>query len=123
MKAPRITRKRYTESIRREGLAMVLAFSKVGIVFPTHNAFEAVRLARRYNKIQEDRCNGEMSSMKEAEEENTETKILNIVQPHGVSATFGGDPRGYSVKLHAPTQDVYNTLGGKEEGYGIGEEA
>lgn len=36
-----------------------------------------------------------------------------------VSVTFDGDPRGYVVKLHLP-DGAYNTLGGRETGWGIG---
>ncbi len=30
----------------------------------------------------------------------------------------GGDPRGYTLKIHLPTER-YNTWGGKEEGWGV----
>jgi hypothetical protein len=31
---------------------------------------------------------------------------------------FGGDPRGYTVKVHLPNH-AYNTWGGAESGYGV----
>ena len=34
-------------------------------------------------------------------------------------ADVTGDPRGYCLKLHLP-DGSYNTMGGKENGYGIG---
>lgn len=36
-----------------------------------------------------------------------------ILKPH-----FGGDPRGYTVKVKLPS-GVHNTFGGSEEGYGV----
>ncbi len=47
-----------------------------------------------------------------------ERRITEICQSIGVRPNFGGDPRGYTVKLHLPT-GVYNTWGGAEEGYGV----
>ena len=36
-----------------------------------------------------------------------------------LSGCVSGDPRGYCLKLHLPNGD-WNSLGGKEAGYGIG---
>jgi len=36
---------------------------------------------------------------------------------------FPGDPRGFTVKLHAPNGQVFNTWGGAETGYGIGDKS
>ncbi len=50
--------------------------------------------------------------------EQLERRITEICQSIGVRPNFGGDPRGYTVKLHLPT-GAYNTMGGQEEGYGV----
>ncbi len=50
--------------------------------------------------------------------EQIERRITEICQSIGVRPNFGGDPRGYTVKLHLPT-GAYNTMGGAEDGYGV----
>ncbi len=48
-------------------------------------------------------------------------KLQAIAKKHGVTikAEVTGDPRGYCLKLHLPDQS-WNSLGGKESGFGIG---
>ena len=79
-----------------------------------------VRLAKEYHRIQEHDCNGTKTPRMATRETTIENLIRDIVTKVGLRVHFDGDPRGYCVKLHAPNQDVYNTWGGKESGYGIG---
>lgn len=79
-----------------------------------------VRLAKEYHKIQEHDCNGTKTERMNAREINIETEIRAMVAKYGLKVHFDGDPRGYCVKLHAPQGNVWNTLGGRETGYGIG---
>jgi len=83
--------------------------------------------ASRYAKIQERWCSEEMSDATraavETQEKSLETKITALVQPYGPRVEYGGDPRGYTVKLHFAPIDgrkPSNTWGGEESGYGIG---
>jgi hypothetical protein len=85
-----------------------------------------IRLARQYQRIQARRCNNVMDRYTEARLELTENrlriKILALrdeLKPFIGRITFNGDPRGYCIKLHLRSE-AYNTLGGKESGYGIG---
>ena len=47
-----------------------------------------------------------------------EKRMLAILKPYGFDATFGGDPRGFTVKLKLPS-GASNTWGGSEDGYGV----
>lgn len=79
-----------------------------------------VKLAKEYCTLQERRCNGELYKTIDARETSLERRILDIAVRFDLKVEFSGDPRGFCVKLHAPSKDVYNTWGGKESGYGIG---
>jgi len=54
-------------------------------------------------------------------EEQLERRITALVAElgEGWRVTFGGDPRGYTVKLHVPGEPRGNTWGGAEEGWGV----
>ena len=55
----------------------------------------------------------------EKRQAQVEARIVAILKPFpGIVADFGGDPRGYTVKLQLPS-GAYNTWGGQESGYGI----
>lgn len=54
----------------------------------------------------------------EKREAQIERRISELASEIGCKANFGGDPRGYTVKLILPGGE-YNTWGGKEEGYGV----
>jgi hypothetical protein len=47
-----------------------------------------------------------------------EKRIAAICDQLGIRPDFGGDPRGYTVKVHLPT-GASNTWGGREDGYGV----
>lgn len=47
-----------------------------------------------------------------------EARMAAICAELGLRADFGGDPRGYTVKVHLPT-GASNTWGGREDGYGV----
>lgn len=49
----------------------------------------------------------------------TEAKLVALLDPFGIRVETGGDPRGYTVKLHLPT-GAHNTWGnGGADGYGV----
>lgn len=81
--------------------------------------------ARQHCRIQERWCSEEMdaerSELVSIRESSIEGYIRAAAISLGLRAHFDGDPRGFTVKLHAPTGDAFNTWGGKESGYGIGE--
>jgi hypothetical protein len=85
------------------------------------NIHMLIKLARRHARLQEHSCNGTMTPRMETLERNTEARISMLAMTYGLRAEFQGDPRGYTTKLHTPSGDVFNTLGGRESGYGIGE--
>ena len=51
-----------------------------------------------------------------------EKRMLAILKPYGFDVTFGGDPRGFTVKLKLPS-GASNTWGGSEDGYGVPQRA
>lgn len=69
--------------------------------------------ARELGKLQEKR-----DARIEREEKRIEARIAEICKPFGIRPDFGGDPRGYTVKLHL-ANGKYNTWGGEESGYGV----
>lgn len=95
-----------------------------------------LRHAKTHGRLSEESCNGHpcQGSMMpadkinalqerwdariERETERIEKRIKAICEPFGIVPDFGGDPRGYTVKLHLPSKR-YNTWGGEESGYGI----
>lgn len=58
----------------------------------------------------------------EKREARVEARMRAILAPFGIVPTFGGDPRGYTVKLKLPS-GAYNTWGGSEEGFGVPQRA
>lgn len=81
---------------------------------------DMVRMSKSYSRIQEHDCNGTKTKRMESTERGLEKRISAIAEKFGLKVEFQGDPRGFTVKLHAQKSNVYNTLGGSESGYGIG---
>lgn len=84
---------------------------------------DMINKAKRHHTLQERYCSEEMSDETrercEGKEKGLERDIREIAAKFGLTAHFDGDPRGFTVKLHAPKQKVGNTWGGAETGYGI----
>lgn len=55
----------------------------------------------------------------EARVKGAERRVSQIGAKYGVSFAFGGDPRGFSVRLLTPHTGAYNSWGGAECGYGV----
>ena len=66
--------------------------------------------------------NGEAAEAWEAAREKkelaVEKRITDICAGFKLPVIFGGDPRGYTVKVKFPS-GRYNTFGGAEEGWGV----
>lgn len=54
----------------------------------------------------------------EKQEARIENLIRDICTAYTLPVTFGGDPRGFTVKLHF-SSGRFNSWGGREEGYGV----
>ena len=72
--------------------------------------------AKRHHTAQEHVCSTEGYV---DPSEAIEARVRELAGLLGVRVTFGGDPRGYTVKLHVEGDKLYNTWGGAESGYGI----
>lgn len=85
-------------------------------------AGDLMRLARRHQSLAVAMCNGypdeRGAELAERETERIRKRITEITTSLGLSARFGGDPRGYTVKIAFPS-GAYNTWGGREEGWGV----
>ena len=108
--------------------AVALSGPLGGLVLP--GAVKTLRdLAKKYERLQIEQCNGdepdagsaEWQARLAAQDDKLEARILAHVAaafPAGYRVTFGGDPRGFTVKVHTP-DGRYNSFGGAEDGYGI----
>jgi hypothetical protein len=89
-----------------------------------HLIQDMVNKAKRHHSVQEKYCSEDMSDENRARAESVEAglerDIIEIAHGFGLKVRFGGDPRGFTVRLLAPKEDVYNTWGGPIHGYGIG---
>lgn len=88
-------------------------------ISPTYRLRNMVKLARQHHMIAEAECNGELSQWKLTRRKTIERMITEIAKENGLTVTFSGDPRGFTVKLHSDKPGLYNTFGGQESGYGI----
>ncbi len=89
-----------------------------------HLAEKLIRLARQYARLQERQCNEPVTDAMIEREHRLEGRIKELCNRDNLGpwirgVSFDGDPRGYCVKLRL-FSGAYNTLGGKESGYGIG---
>jgi len=55
---------------------------------------------------------------REKKELAVEKRISDICASFKLPVIFGGDPRGFTVKVKFPS-GIYNTWGGREDGYGV----
>lgn len=76
-------------------------------------------LARSHNKLAEAGCNGELTKAQVTKQGQIELELSEYAREFSLRAQFTGDPRGFTVKLHTESQNMYNTMGGSESGYGI----
>ena len=116
----------YSNEVRR--MAHELSSAQNGLVMPY--ALKALRdRALRYGRIQVSRCNDDPSDKPAGWEERRDSKETQLEDdmrqiiaedfPKGFAILeFGGDPRGYTVKLKRP-DGRYNTWGGAESGWGV----
>lgn len=91
-------------------------------------ARELMRLARRHGKIQERLCNEpDYNGAIKRSDANCERRITELCKAEPIrcavdAVIFGGDPRGYTVKVRLK-DGRYNTWGGAEDGWGVPQEA
>jgi chromosome condensin MukBEF MukE localization factor len=81
-----------------------------------------LRHAKTYDRIQEMWCSEEMSDRRrgalEKKETNLERRITELAERFGAKVKFGGDPRGFTVKLLLKS-GRWNSWGGASEGFGV----
>lgn len=116
-------------SVDQETVEFCKAF-KVQEPFEVLNARRLVQFSRRYRKFCEEACNRPLSSHEENRKEELRQDIVNLVVSglgrDDLFAKLDGDPRGFCVRVISykmGDRAPYNTWGGPEDGYGIGEYA
>lgn len=91
-----------------------------------------LRHARTHGNLAVEECNGppdwllrngqkgidERAAHIAKRQERCEKRIREICADLGLRVELGGDPRGFTVKIHFPS-GKYNTWGGRESGYGV----
>ena len=92
-----------------------------GLVLPGYQ-MSLIRLCAMYARHQERLCNEDLGEWGNAYDDKLMKRITDTLA-HDKSGLiqrieFGGDPRGYTVKVHL-INERYNTWGGKESGWGI----
>jgi hypothetical protein len=96
-------------------------------------ANQFLRLAATHQRLAVDACNGPPDAVapreypvivdlwwkrNQRQMEANETRIFALCAEWGIGASLGGDPRGYTVKLHLP-DGRGNTWGGDTDGWGV----
>jgi len=81
-------------------------------------AGKLIRLAIEYDKIQTRACNGESRPTDDDREKAIEERARKLLDGLGIAVKFGGDPRGFTMRLTLKS-GLYNTWGGAEEGWGV----
>jgi len=112
------------ESVLCNAVPSGTPYEQCGGMIPA--ARELMRLARRHGKLQERLCNepddnGKLVRADEACMDRIQRLIFADDSPlhHAVDkVVFGGDPRGYTVKVIL-RNGKYNTWGGAEDGWGV----
>lgn len=110
-----------SKQLRKDADQLAKHLSEHGANYPQYNpfalSFDLLALARRLNRYNEVECNYGLTERQQKNVERLEKRVRELLPPQ-VGVTFNGDPRGYAVKLHFAS-GVYNTWGGKSEGWGI----
>ena len=92
-----------------------------GIGMKPHAIGEVIRRARRHNRMAGTACNRNLSDREKSADKTNEDRIMALIRENAVDKVpvkFGGDPRGYTVKVMLPNGHS-NTWGGPEDGWGI----
>ena len=84
------------------------------------SVFALVRLARRHSRLVEISLIKKLSAMQTEELETVEGDIKVIVNSLGLNVSFENRINGWTVRLHDKTNLINNTLGGSDNGYGVG---
>lgn len=108
-------------------LTEALAFDVMPAMMPlvTDALARIVVMSRTYARIQETRCNRELLQWEELQESTLETDICSLVDilppvvTGKLTVRFGGDPRGYCVKLHVPNAPRLGNTWGLDGDYGV----
>lgn len=84
------------------------------------SVFTLVRLAQRHSRLIEFSLVKKLSSLQINELEGVEGDIRALVDDLNLRVTFEKRVNGYTVRLHDKNNAISNTLGGSNNGYGIG---
>lgn len=83
-----------------------------------NDAYLLIRHASRLQRYAEVDCNSGLTDKQKSSRDHVCRMAKVIAERYGIKIGFSGDPRGYVTHLHFPS-GIYNTMGGKEAGWGI----
>lgn len=108
-----------TATSNREALEFAFLMGETGKL-RLSETMQLMRLARAHGRLAEIDCtqDGGMTEKQRRRSDRIEQQISALLAPSRIKVNFGGDPRGYTVKLILPS-GRYNTWGGAEDGWGV----
>ena len=99
-------------------LAVIMARANA-IAPAARDTIELIKLGARHCKLAEHACNRELTERELRQAPKIEERIIALAAEYGATVIFGGDPRGFTVRLHfGPDikREPSNNIGG---GWGI----
>ena len=100
--------------------AYIVASGKRCPLDAARDASELCSLARSLHRLNEAACNYDLTERQKKRMRSLEKSVRSVLERAGLTLNhFNGDPRGYAVYIDLP-DGSYNTLGGRQHGYGIG---
>lgn len=84
------------------------------------SVFTLVRLSQRHSRLVEISLIKKLSSLQTEELEAVEGDIKAIADDIGLRVSFEKRTNGWTVRLHDKNNLINNTLGGSNNGYGVG---
>ncbi len=96
-------------------------FRETGEMWPAFElaAEQLLLCARKSADLALKYCNGPWNDFDQRADDANDDKIRQLARVFGVNIQIDGDPRGLTLKLKTPKTGRYNTLGGRETGWGI----
>lgn len=107
------------QKAREDFIAVLIEDCKDMAAFKVLDTAKAIlRDANTVQRLEIEDLNRGLSDEEKTRLNRAMCRISHRCSELGLTATFGEDPRGAIVRVHLRS-DRYNTLGGKEEGWGV----
>ena len=80
---------------------------------------ELLRRAKQHQFVSEQRCNVGDTDYLMKRQQALRQSMIKVGNTINATLKFGGDPRGFTVKVMLQKTRLFNSWGGAEEGYGV----